>query len=51
MIQINDLVNYNEEQYICWFIEEINGETYIHLKNDNIGICVLLEEINKQNGV
>jgi len=45
MIQINDSINYNGEQYVCWFIEEINGETYIHLKNDNLGICVLLNDI------
>jgi hypothetical protein len=51
MIQINDLVNYNQQEYKCWFIEEINGETYYHIINEDgtIGFCVLSDEIIKLN--
>jgi hypothetical protein len=45
MIQINDTVDYIGQQFVCWFIEEIDGVRYIHLKNDTQGICVLQSEI------
>jgi hypothetical protein len=45
MIQINDTVEYIGEQFICWFIEEIDNNIYIHLINDTRGICVLENEI------
>jgi len=45
MIQINDNIEYMGQQFVCWFIEEIDGVRYIHLKNDIQGICVLESEI------
>lgn len=45
MIQINDTIVYNDNQFVCWFIEEVDGVRYIHLKNDIQGICVLESEI------
>lgn len=48
MIQVNDIITYNGEQCICWFIETVNNETYVHLinNNDTQGYCVLLSQIN-----
>ena len=45
MIQIDDIIEVYGIQYRCWFIEIIEEETYVHLINDNNGICVLLEDI------
>lgn len=47
MIQIDDIVVYNGNQFVCWFIEEIDGERYLHLINElnTRGICVLESEI------
>jgi hypothetical protein len=47
MIQINDKVDYIGQQFVCWFIEEIDGFRYIHLINEENtkGICVIENEI------
>lgn len=47
MIQINDTVDYIGQQFVCWFIEEIDGVRYLHLINEENteGICVLESEI------
>lgn len=47
MIQINDTIVYNDNQFVCWFIEEIESVRYIHLidEQNTKGICVLESEI------
>ena len=49
MIQINNLVSYNQQIYKCWFIEESNGETHCHIKNEDstVGLCVISTELVK----
>lgn len=49
MIQVNDTVEYIGQQFVCWFIEEIDGVRQLHLINEEHtkGICVLESEIQK----
>lgn len=47
MIEINDTIEYNGEEYISWFIDKIDDDEVIHLKNKNSAICVLLSELKK----
>lgn len=47
MINIGDKINYLDKEWTCWFIEELDGETYLHLIYNNEGICLLDNELKK----
>lgn len=51
MIQVNDLVSYNQHTYTCWFIEETNGERHCHILSEDgsVGFCVIDTELVKIN--
>lgn len=63
MIQINDIIEYNNKEYRCWFMEDLSGNNfnntnfdsdniYLHLLNiddSNDGICITYSIINNNN--
>lgn len=48
MISINDKVVLNGIEWTCWSIDKQEYETFIHLINDEDGICIIESELKNK---